>query len=287
MVGVPIAFSMKDYGGDASFDLAPTLRAGNHDTSHANGGQPPAIAFDARQTPVSSTEVFGALGSSSPQAQAVCIHADAVGRTGDAITPSADAEGRVRLRNPGMGIIDDGTTYNLMATGQPHAVCVTGEIAHTLKAEGFDASEDGTGRGQPIVAAAREVAGCITSNYGKQLDNSDTALGPNVAIHGMAVRRLTPRECERLQSFPDDYTLIPYGRVIKMGKLEQDWIKYLLRGGVMTLDQVCQAAADGPRYKALGNSWCVYNVRWLGRRIDAALIKASAMLVQHQHLEIV
>ena len=48
---IPIAFSMKDYGGDASFDIAVTLRAGNHSDSHANGGNPPAIAFDARQPP--------------------------------------------------------------------------------------------------------------------------------------------------------------------------------------------------------------------------------------------
>jgi DNA (cytosine-5)-methyltransferase 1 len=57
----------------------------------------------------------------------------------------------------------------------------------------------------------------------------------------MAVRRLTPRECERLQGFPDDYTLIPY------------------RG---------KPAADGPRYKALGNSMAVPVMRWLGERIQ-------------------
>lgn len=56
----------------------------------------------------------------------------------------------------------------------------------------------------------------------------------------MAVRRLTPRECERLQGFPDDYTLIPY------------------RG---------KPAADGPRYKALGNSMHTGTMRWLGQRI--------------------
>jgi DNA (cytosine-5)-methyltransferase 1 len=65
----------------------------------------------------------------------------------------------------------------------------------------------------------------------------------------MAVRRLTPRECERLQGFPDDYTLTP------------------VRG---------KTAADGPRYKALGNSWAVPVVRWIGRRIDAAL-RAQAL----------
>ncbi|MCE1010013.1 DNA cytosine methyltransferase [Pseudomonas monteilii] len=60
------------------------------------------------------------------------------------------------------------------------AVCITGEITHTLKAEGFDASEDGTGRGQPMVQG------------------------------GAGVRRLTPRECEWLQGFPGDHTRIPY-----------------------------------------------------------------------------
>ena len=58
------------------------------------------------------------------------------------------------------------------------------------------------------------------------------------------VRRLTPRECERLQGFPDDYTLIPY-----KGK----------------------EASDAVRYHALGNSWAVPVVRWIGRRIMEVL----------------
>ena len=87
-------------------------------------------------------------------------------------------------------------------------------VAHTLRGDGFDASEDGTGRGTPLVPVA-----------------FDTTL---------AVRRLTPRECERLQGFPDDYTLIPW------------------RGGM---------ASDGPRYKAIGNSWAVNCPRWIGQRI--------------------
>ena len=57
---------------------------------------------------------------------------------------------------------------------------------------------------------------------------------------GMSVRRLTPRECERLQGFPDDYTLIPF------------------RG---------KPAADGNRYRALGNSMAVNVMRWIGERI--------------------
>ncbi len=67
-----------------------------------------------------------------------------------------------------------------------------------------------------------------------------------VAIaHAMTVRRLTPRECERLQGFPDDWTLIP-------------WRK-----------RDASDCPDGPRYKALGNSMAVNCMEWIGERIAA------------------
>jgi DNA (cytosine-5)-methyltransferase 1 len=227
----------------AAVQVCPTLRAGGNSTG---GDRPPGtdvdtadslvvmrpIAFDSRQECISSTEVFGALGSSSPQAQ---------------------------------------------------AVCVTGDITHTLKAEGFDASEDGTGRGQPIVAAYAN-----TGHFGgmREVDISDPLRakggdtgngGESLALHNTAVRRLTPRECERLQGFQwrcdpsypgawqdadgswwsPDYTLIPMPgrRATPRGERRTD----------------LRMAADGPRYKALGNSWAVKNVRWIGQRIDAQL----------------
>jgi DNA (cytosine-5)-methyltransferase 1 len=102
-------------------------------------------------------------------------------------------------------------------SGQENAVCVTGDITHTLKADGFDGSEDGTGRGQPITAASS------------------------------GVRRLTPTECERLQGFPDDYTQIPWR------------------------NKPAGECPDGPRYKAIGNSKAVPVVRWIGKRLLAAL----------------
>jgi DNA (cytosine-5)-methyltransferase 1 len=61
----------------------------------------------------------------------------------------------------------------------------------------------------------------------------------------MTVRRLTPRECERLQGFPDDWTMIPY------------------RG------KPAEACPDGPRYKALGNSMACNCMAWIGERIAA------------------
>jgi DNA (cytosine-5)-methyltransferase 1 len=64
---------------------------------------------------------------------------------------------------------------------------------------------------------------------------------PQCVATQMAVRRLTPRECERLQGFSDDFTAIQY------------------RG---------KPAADGPRYRALGNSMAVPVMRWIGERIQ-------------------
>jgi DNA (cytosine-5)-methyltransferase 1 len=196
--------------------------------------------------------------------------------------------------------------------------CDGGLITHALRAEGFDASEDGTGRGTPLVPVAFSImpmnsgkdykaretdiaqpimAGgpvggnqggdfivdpvpfdttqiTAPANYSKPkagdpchplaagahapaiafgwqnsarqgasasasvtptLDKSKT---PAIACNG--VRRLTPRECERLQGFPDDYTLVPYRNKL---------------------------ASDGPRYKALGNSMAVPVMRWIGERI--------------------
>lgn len=135
--------------------------------------------------------------------------------------------------------------------------CVSIDQAHTL----------GRNSGQENVLYCREVAQTITSNYGKQLDNTNSALGPNIVaevagtlganhgnikaeqawtgqlIGGSNVRRLLPRECERLQGMPDDYTLIPW-----RGKPAED-------------------CPDGPRYKAIGNSKAVTVVRWIGQRI--------------------
>jgi DNA (cytosine-5)-methyltransferase 1 len=151
-------------------------------------------------------------------------------------------------------------------------------IAHSLRGSGFDASEDGTGRGTPLIAfdttqitskanysnpqpgdqchplaagahppavAFANTAGATNLGYAEEQAPPITGRhgDPGNVMSGMRVRRLTPRECERLQGFPDDYTMIPY------------------RG---------KPAADGPRYKALGNSMAVPVMRWIGRRIQAA-----------------
>ncbi|EMN1229824.1 phage N-6-adenine-methyltransferase [Enterobacter roggenkampii] len=161
---------------------------------------------------------------------------------------------------------------------------VNGDIAHTLKAEGFDGSEDGTGRGTPIIAMAHGQGGAeiktdnsaptLTCNHeapiaaygipgnwiGHAPENGGNATEPMHDVapcltvadrHGvamsMSVRRLTPIECERLQGFPDNHTLISW------------------RG------KDAAECPDGPRYKAIGNSMAVPVMRWIGERIAAAL----------------
>lgn len=86
--------------------------------------------------------------------------------------------------------------------------------------------------GQPQV----EKVHCLKSSAGQ-------GDGAPCVQAGMAVRRLTPRECERLQGFPDDWTLIPYRK------------------------KPAEDCPDGPRYKALGNSMAVPVMRWIGQRL--------------------
>jgi DNA-cytosine methyltransferase len=138
-------------------------------------------------------------------------------------------------------------------------------IAHTLRAEGHDASEDGTGRGVPLIVDMRGREGGMQAEVDPDgvaaaihatddgstrsiiaftlTADSPTGGGQRQSVASeSSVRRLTPRECERLQGFPDDWTLVPFRR---------------------------KPAADGPRYRSLGNSMAVPVMRWIGARIVA------------------
>ncbi len=83
---------------------------------------------------------------------------------------------------------------------------------------------------------------------------------------GPSVRRLTPIECERLQGFPPNHTLLPYGTKAKLdAELKEYYQRWL--GRELSDDEVRSFCGDGPRYKAIGNSKAVPAVRWLGQRI--------------------
>ena len=116
--------------------------------------------------------------------------------------------------------------------------------------DGLGITFEGTGPLQRCntPAVARCVAPTITAGNDPSRSPQSAEVTQQVAaVHAasMTVRRLTPRECERLQGFPDDYTLIP-------------WRK-----------KAAADCPDGPRYKALGNSMAVNCMAWIGERIAA------------------
>ena len=108
----------------------------------------------------------------------------------DAITTGTDPNSHVLAfcGNNTSGAIDVATARNACKSAngrmdfETETFCVTGNVAHALRAEGFDASEDGTGRGTPIIANPEHVG----------------------------VRRLTVVEVARLMGFPDHYCRIPW-----------------------------------------------------------------------------
>lgn len=205
-------------------------------------------------------------------------------------------------------------------------------VAHSLRGEGFDASEDGTGRGTPLVPcvaptmdgrAGRSGANSFatsgglvpvcfdttqitsTANYSNPQPGdpchplASGAHAPAIAfsaqdngrdisvevaptmrkggdgggvqlatVSAMQVRRLTPRECERLQGFPDRYTAIPWRTYQEADRKGISYETLLAQRGMTLRGPSIEECPDGPRYKALGNSWAVPNVRWIGERID-------------------
>lgn len=84
----------------------------------------------------------------------------------------------------------------------------------------------------------------------------------------MAVRRLTPAECELLQGFPDGYTDVQWYECCKI-RFHVDLGKYGCPNCCGDKTARLKTAADGPRYKALGNSMAVPCMAWIGERIEA------------------
>jgi DNA (cytosine-5)-methyltransferase 1 len=184
--------------------------------------------------------------------------------------PIQDVRGGTRDKtNAGQGIgigAAGDPMYTLDATSQ-HAVAYTLEahaprydsetetfVAHTLRAEGADASEDGTGRGTPLLPVAfstnqrgegrlREVHGSLTATH--------SATQVDGVMEGLAVRRLTPRETERLQGCPDD------------------WTRWGSDG---------REISDSARYRLIGNAVAVPVVEWIFRRLARTIAAAGGEL---------
>lgn len=109
-------------------------------------------------------------------------------------------------------------------------------------------------------------------------DNSAPTLtcnheAPIVLLGDGRMRRLTPVECERLQGFPDGHTLIP---TEKRKKVSSDELAYLRKNYPdLSEEEAAMLAADGPRYKAIGNSMAIPVMRWIGDRITNAACRQN------------
>lgn len=129
----------------------------------------------------------------------------------------------------------------------------TENLSPTLRAGNSSNSNQNSGQ-PPAIALAGNTIGRAPQNGGNGTGYDESGVSYTLTksdIHGISVRntvrRLTPVECERLQGFPDNHTLISW-----RGKDAAD-------------------CPDGPRYRAIGNSMAVPVMRWIGERILAAL----------------
>lgn len=123
-------------------------------------------------------------------------------------------------------------------------------------------------RGMNIITMAHGIGYACEQAPTLTSANSGSNQAPAI-MQNMAVRRLTPVECERLQGFPDNHTLIPTQKRKQLTAEEYAYLRH--HRPELTAEQAYRLAADGPRYKAIGNSMAVPVMRWIGSRIQEAL----------------
>lgn len=135
-----------------------------------------------------------------------------------------------------------------------HGADASEDLSPTLRAGNSDNSNANGGQPPAIAYAFKPGQGAKARGIGFAEEQSPTltsaSSGTNLTpavMHGVSVRRLMPVECERLQGFPDNHTQISW------------------RG------KEAAECPDGPRYRAIGNSMAVPVMRWIGKRIAAAL----------------
>jgi DNA (cytosine-5)-methyltransferase 1 len=248
-------------GGVIASDVCPTLRAGGNRTG---GDRPPGTDVDTADSLLAYAIQAGALRAnpdSGPDGAGIqADHAytlEARAEVQCVAQPIAFAQNQrdeVRVMQVAGALAAEPGAKQQTYLAQPYTLAIRGRgDCHNLEYR-----QDGTanalltpngGRGGIGVGAVAQPIG-LDEEQNAMIDafgtlKARTAGGGfegTVMQTNMAVRRLTPVECERLQGFPDGYTNIP-------------WRKK-------------DESPDGPRYKALGNSWAVPNVRWIGKRIQ-------------------
>lgn len=248
--GTPVvAFSSKDRGQGAIKDVYPASDAAGCTQSQAGADESPVITYCLQHAQIGRSDNAGPGGKGWQEGVGFTLDsrscADAIAY---AFQPRIGRNGRGDM----------------------------GELCHTLNAE---SGETGKGDAAPCVARCEEHAAFAENTRGEvRLLNGDGQItgalstgggkpgqGYPAVVTRCEVRRLTPKECERLQGFPDGWTLIPEK---KRNALAADELAYLrLTHPDMPEEEAHRLAADGPRYKAIGNSMAVPVMRWIGDRI--------------------
>jgi DNA (cytosine-5)-methyltransferase 1 len=224
-------------GRGAPEDMAPPLKAQSGKTGKGDSAPLVVIPFD-------TTQLTHPENRSNPQPGdpsgplASTGHPPTIAFTGDGVNadPISAVEGR---------------TYTHEGD---HNFRLHNVVKHPVafKASHYTRNKDG---------APSDVCAPLT----KEADRGDQ---DPIVLAGSRIRRLTPRECERLQGFPNDYTLIPSDKRNAAAEREEmrAWLRrYEYRDA--TDADLARLATDSPRYKALGNSMAVPVMRWIGERI--------------------
>lgn len=306
---IAMSISARDFKGayperSSSTVVAHTLRADGFDASEDGTGRgPPLIVAHYQDSQFGAKEYdTAAIRAGRIPEHSMVVHSlhdmghgvseDGTGRGAPIIPILEVGSDRRNDKRDGLGIGSEGDPMFTLQSGKQHAIAFrtnqtsaqgpihSEEVTDTLaqdhppavafkENQRAEVTEDDTaaltngggkpGQGYPAILSFTERSRPKGRNLEFQEDTAYALTNPGSGgrthsrqlLHQARVRRLTPIECERLQGFPDNYT-----RVVYRGKL----------------------AADGPRYRALGNSMAVPVMRWIGKRIQAVeelLIKAG------------
>lgn len=264
---VYIAHALRAEGHDASEDgsgrgaplvpvVFPTLTAnvGEQTGRDAESGCLVPVAFTCKDYGADAGEVAPTLRAMGHSGS----HANAGGQVAIAIrTNQTGANGS----NVSLGV-----GFSVTAGDQPQAV------AFSLRGREGGAMPEV--EDDDVVPALRAADGGSTRPF---VAMDEVAPGGAPAPAAMAVRRITVVEAERLQGFPDNATLIHWPSAGREGQDLAETVAYLIGHGFSPAEaEELAQTPDGPRYRALGNSWPVNVAAWIGGRIDADLSKEPA-----------
>jgi DNA (cytosine-5)-methyltransferase 1 len=283
---IPVAFSAKDSGSDATEECSPTMRAMQHVDGNANAGGQIAVAYgvDTYNQTVSDVAIPLRVGNAKDSLPAAMVPFTKSKRAQSVNDDESWVPGEVAPTQNQFDVGDTRATtvvaFTQNSRDEVRKINGDGQIAASISAEGGmhqtnyiafanrtrdgikvpEVMKDGVvpaltnpgqgGRSDAVNVVAEGPVQVQWASGGGKVENPTMQSLRTSAEHSyqfirnaMQVRRLTPTECCRLQGFPDDHCDIVYRK---------------------------KPAADGPKYRALGNSMAVPCMAWLGWRIHQA-----------------